>query len=144
VSLAATSLTFRIANPLELHGTRLGCYLNPEESPMFKGAWVYILRCCDGSYYTGCTTAIEKRLREHELGVFPGYTSSRRPVELVWCFEFPDIFQAIAVERQIKGWSRKKKEALISGDTGLLHELSQSKEMKLRRERRDQKATMSP
>jgi predicted GIY-YIG superfamily endonuclease len=110
---------------------------------MFKGAWVYILRCCDGSYYTGCTTAIEKRLKEHELGVFPGYTSSRRPVELVWCAEFTDIFQAISVEQQVKGWSRRKKGALISGDTGLLHELSQSKEMKLRCEGRRQKAAVS-
>ena len=100
---------------------------------MLKRAWVYILRCCDGSYYTGCTTAIEKRLKEHKMGVFAGYTSSRRPVELVWCSEFPDIFQAIAVERQIKGWSRKKKEALIAGDIELLHKLSQSMEMKLRR-----------
>ncbi|MCX6143402.1 MAG: GIY-YIG nuclease family protein [Ignavibacteriales bacterium] len=107
---------------------------------MFKTAWVYILRCCDGSYYTGCTIAIEKRLKEHELGVFPGYTSSRRPVELVWCSEFPDIFQAIAVERQIKGWSRKKKEALMCGNVDLLHELSQSTELKLRRQRRGQKA----
>ena len=110
---------------------------------MFKRAWVYILRCRDGSYYTGCTTAIEKRLKEHEIGVFAGYTSSRRPVELVWCYEFPDIFQVIAVERQIKGWSRKKKAALIVGDIDLLHELSQSREMKLRRARRAQKAAAS-
>ena len=107
---------------------------------MFKTAWVYILRCCDGSYYTGCTTAIEKRLKEHELGVFPGYTSSRRPVELVWCSEFPHIYQAIVVERQIKGWSRRKKEALICGDIELLRELSQSTELRLRRESRGQKA----
>jgi putative endonuclease len=94
---------------------------------MFKGAWVYILRCCDGSYYVGCTTAIEKRLKEHELGIFPGYTSARRPVELVWCAEFPDIFQAIAVERQIKGWSRRKKESLIGGAFELLHEFAECK-----------------
>ena len=92
---------------------------------MFKRAWVYILRCCDGTYYTGCTTAIEKRLKEHEKGIFPGYTSARRPVELVWCAEFPDVFQAIIVERQIKGWSKKKKEALIRGDFLLLHELAE-------------------
>jgi predicted GIY-YIG superfamily endonuclease len=107
---------------------------------MFKHSWVYILRCCDGSYYTGCTTALEKRIKEHELGIFPGYTSSRRPVRLVWSAEFPDIFQAIAVERQIKGWSRKKKEALIQQEFDLLHQLSQSTEMKLRKERRDRTA----
>jgi putative endonuclease len=94
---------------------------------MFKGAWVYILCCCDGSYYVGCTTAIEKRLVEHKLGIFPGYTSARRPVTLVWCEELPDIFQAIVVERQIKGWSRKKKEALIRGEVHLLHELAACK-----------------
>jgi putative endonuclease len=98
-----------------------------EGGTMFKGAWVYILQCCDGSYYVGCTTAIEQRLRQHELGAFPGYTSMRRPVALVWCAEFPDIFQAIAVERQIKGWSRRKKEALIQGDFDLLHELAECK-----------------
>ena len=94
---------------------------------MFKCAWVYILRCCDGSYYVGCTTTIEKRLKEHELGIFAGYTSMRRPVKLVWCSDFPDIFQAIAVGRQIKGWTRRKKEALIRGDFDLLHELAECK-----------------
>ena len=91
---------------------------------MFKGAWVYILRCCDGSYYTGLTTAIDKRMEEHHLGTFPGYTSSRRPLKLVWLADFPDVFQAIEVERMVKGWSRKKKEALIRSDFELLHELS--------------------
>ncbi len=99
-------------------------------------AWVYILRCVDKSYYTGCTTNIDQRFYEHQAGVFPGYTSSRRPVELVWLEEFPDINQAIDVERQLKGWSRKKKEALIQGDFNLLHELAQSKEMVARRTKR--------
>jgi len=78
------------------------------------------------------------------MGVFAGYTSSRRPIELVWCSEFPDIFQAIAAERQIKGLSRMKKDALICGDFDLLRELSQSKEMKLRRAGRGEKAAKSP
>ncbi len=99
-------------------------------------AWVYILLCSDGSYYTGCTTALEKRLAEHELGTYGGYTSTRRPVRLVWGQDFPDVYQAIVVERQIKGWSKAKKEALIKGDFDLLHELSQSKEMKERNEKR--------
>ena len=92
---------------------------------MFKGAWVYILRCNDDSYYTGCTTALDKRMEEHELGIHPGYTAARRPVELVWFAEFPDIFQAIDIERQIKGWSRKKKEALMRDDFELLHQLAE-------------------
>ena len=88
-------------------------------------AWTYILRCNDGSYYTGCTTNIDQRIYQHQAGVFPGYTSSRTPVELVWLEEFPDINQAIDVERKLKGWSRKKKEALIGGNFTLLHELSE-------------------
>ena len=94
---------------------------------MHKGAWVYILQCNDGSYSTGCTTAIEKRLREHELGIFPGYTATRRPLTLVWCERFPDIYQAIIVERQIKNWSRGKKKALIEGHFDILHKLAECK-----------------
>jgi predicted GIY-YIG superfamily endonuclease len=96
-------------------------------------ARVYILRCADRSYYTGCTTNIDQRIYEHNAGVFPGYTSSRRPVELVWLEEFGDTNQAIDVERQLKGWSRKKKEALMKGDFAMIHELAQSKEMVKRR-----------
>ena len=90
-------------------------------------AWVYMLRCVDGSYYTGCTTNIDQRVYEHQAGVHPGYTSSRRPVDLVWLEEFADVNQAIDIERQIKGWSRKKKEALMRGDFVLIHELSECK-----------------
>ncbi|MFH0988678.1 MAG: GIY-YIG nuclease family protein [bacterium] len=102
-----------------------------------KKAWVYILECSDGSYYTGCTTQPETRISAHELGIYEGYTSRRRPVKLVWSDEFPDIYQAICAERQIKGWSRKKKEALIKGDFDLIHELAQSKEMVERRKKRE-------
>jgi predicted GIY-YIG superfamily endonuclease len=103
---------------------------------MSKGAWVYILQCNDDSYYAGTSTFLDQRMEEHQLGIYPGYTSTRRPVKLVWLAEFPDIFQAMEVEKQIKGWSRKKKEALIKGDFDLLHELAQSMEMKERRESR--------
>jgi putative endonuclease len=92
-----------------------------------KQGWVYILECADGSYYTGCTTNIEQRIAQHETGFYDGYTSKRRPVKLVWSEIFPDINQAIAVERQIKGWTRKKKEALIRGDFLRLHELAECK-----------------
>ena len=90
-----------------------------------KSSWVYILRCVDGSYYTGCTTNLEKRIGEHQHGVYEGYTHSRRPVELVYSTEFSDIKDAIAFERQIKKWSRKKKEALIAGDFDALHILAE-------------------
>ena len=86
------------------------------------GAYVYMLRCRDASYYVGCATGDElsKRIAEHQSGVIPGYTSTRRPVELVWSEFFERITDAIAVERQIKSWSRAKKEALIQGDWSLL------------------------
>ena len=79
-------------------------------------SWAYILRCADGSYYTGCTSDLDKRVGQHQGGEADGYTASRRPVELVWAEEFQDILDAIAAERRIKGWNRAKKEALIAGN----------------------------
>src|SRR5690242_467835 len=89
------------------------------------GAWVYILRCADGSYYTGTTRAdLEQRVAEHQSGHFAGFTSTRRLVTLVFSEYFDAITDAIAAERQIKGWSRAKKEALICGDLQRLVELA--------------------
>ena len=78
--------------------------------------WVYILCCSDGSYYTGHTDDLEKRIAEHKTGEFEGYTSTRLPVELVFAEDFPTREEALACEQQLKGWSRKKKEALMRGD----------------------------
>jgi putative endonuclease len=82
------------------------------------GAFVYMLRCADGSFYVGSATGddLTRRIAEHQSGYYHGYTSTRRPVTLVWSEHFLRITDAIAVERQIKGWSRAKKEALIKGD----------------------------
>ena len=82
------------------------------------GALVYMLRCADGSYYVGSARNedLGPRIAEHQSGAYPGYTSTRRPVYLVWSDYFDRITDAIAVERKIKGWSRAKKEALIKGD----------------------------
>ena len=88
--------------------------------------YVYILRCADGSYYTGLTEDLEIRLAQHEMGELPGYTQNRRPVQLVFSNEFTSMDDAIDRERQIKGWSRAKKEALIAGDWERLTELSRS------------------
>ncbi|KAB2911140.1 MAG: GIY-YIG nuclease family protein [Hyphomicrobiaceae bacterium] len=91
-------------------------------------AFVYIVRCADGSYYTGrSTVSVEKRVSEHNLGVFDGYTKSRRPVVLVFSQHFERIADAIAFERQIKGWSRAKKEALIRRDWDALRQLARSR-----------------
>ena len=84
---------------------------------------VYILKCSDGSYYVGSTSNLEHRLGEHQTGVYRGYTSTRLPIELVWSTEFPTEHDAFLIERQIKGWSRAKKEALIRNDWDGLHEI---------------------
>jgi len=89
------------------------------------GAWLYILRCADGSYYTGTTrTELEQRVAEHEAGHFGGFTATRRPVMLVFSEYFDAITDAVAAERRIKGWSRAKKEALMVGDYTRLSELA--------------------
>jgi putative endonuclease len=81
------------------------------------GAWLYILKCSDGSFYTGTTRAsLEQRIAQHQAGELDGYTSTRRPVTLVFSESLERITDAIAAERQIKGWSRARKEALIAGD----------------------------
>jgi putative endonuclease len=81
------------------------------------GAHVYMRRCSDGRYSVGSARqGLDRRVSEHNNGTYDGYTSKRLPVVLVWAEHFPDITDAIAVERQIKGWSRSKKEALIRGD----------------------------
>jgi putative endonuclease len=89
--------------------------------------WVYILRCSDGSYYTGHTDNLEKRLAEHESGACDNYTSTRLPVTLSFSQALPSRIEALASERQIKGWSRKKKEALIRGDWEEISRLAKNK-----------------
>jgi putative endonuclease len=94
-------------------------------------AFVYILRCRDGSFYVGLTRkSPEERVGEHNSGLFGGYTARRRPVSLVFCQEFSVITDGIAAERQLKGWKRAKKEALIRGDYALLQELSKRSKRK--------------
>jgi tRNA/rRNA methyltransferase len=85
-----------------------------------------MLRCGDGSYYVGHTDDLESRVAAHSLGEIPGYTLRRLPVTLVWSQELPSRYEALAAERQLKGWSRAKKEALIAGDWGRISELSRA------------------
>ena len=92
---------------------------------MTDGAYLYILRCADGSYYTGTArSGLERRVAEHNAGLYGGYTAERRPVTLVFSQSFDRIADAIAAERQVKGWSRAKKEALIRGDFESLSRLA--------------------
>ncbi|HZP27133.1 MAG TPA: GIY-YIG nuclease family protein [Dehalococcoidia bacterium] len=86
--------------------------------------WVYILRCADGSYYVGHTDNLEARVSAHQAGEVAGYTRTRRPLHFVFAEEFPTREEALARERQVKGWSRAKKEALIKGNWPRLQALS--------------------
>ncbi len=89
--------------------------------------YTYLLRCADGHYYCGHTDDLDSRIAQHQGGAIPGYTQKRRPVALIWADRFPDRDSAFAAERQIKGWSRAKKEALVRGDWETLRELAKRK-----------------
>jgi putative endonuclease len=96
-----------------------------EISKVTEGAFLYILRCADGSFYIGTTrTALEIRVAQHNAGLFGGYTATRRPVTLVFSQWFDRVTDAIANERKLKKWSRAKKEAFIRGDFAALRQLS--------------------
>jgi predicted GIY-YIG superfamily endonuclease len=89
-----------------------------------KPFWLYMLRCADGSYYVGHTDDLEKRVAEHQAAAIPGHTCARRPVSLVYAAEMVTRDEAIQRERQLKGWSRAKKEALVRGDWERVHTLA--------------------
>ena len=89
-----------------------------------KPFFMYILECSDDSYYIGHTDDIDKRISEHMLGQISGYTKKRLPVKVVYVKDFMTRDEAINAEQQIKGWSRKKKEALIRDDWETIKELS--------------------
>ena len=80
-------------------------------------AWTYIIECADGSWYVGSTVDLERRVSDHDLGLGATYTRlrRRRPVRLVWAVEFDRVDEAFGFERQIQGWSRAKRRALIEG-----------------------------
>ena len=91
-------------------------------------SYVYILKCADDFYYTGVTSNLNQRMYQHYSAFYPDcYTASRRPVELVFYAEFTNIGFAIDKEKQIKKWSRPKKEALINGDFDELPNLAKKK-----------------
>jgi len=87
--------------------------------------FTYILRCADDSYYVGSTLHLEQRLWEHnspDQGAV--YTRKRRPVVLVWSAEFTSVAEAFTFEKQVQGWGRAKREALIRGDLDQIPALS--------------------
>ena len=87
-------------------------------------AWMYILECCDSSYYVGSTRNLEQRILQHKQGLGAKYTSNRLPVKLVYGEEYDRVADAYAREKQLQGWRRAKREALINGDPGSLPELA--------------------
>ncbi len=89
-----------------------------------KKGWMYILKCADDSYYTGSTNNLERRIAQHQAGEGANHTKKRLPVKLVYYEEFQRVDQAFYREKQVQGWSRKKKEALINGEYGKLPDLS--------------------
>jgi len=92
---------------------------------MSDGAFLYLVRCIDNSLYVGTTRdTLEARIAQHNAGTFGGYTSTRRPVALVYSEWFINITDAIAAERMLKKWTRAKKEAFIRGDFEKLRELA--------------------
>ncbi|MGH6813838.1 MAG: GIY-YIG nuclease family protein [Methylocella sp.] len=104
-----------------------------------QSAAIYILRCVDGSYYTGITRrSVDERVSEHAQGLIEGcYTGSRLPVELVFTECYERVDEAVAAERRIKGWSRAKKEAMMRGDFAALSSLA-------KRKRKSQKQKRNP
>jgi len=107
-------------------------------------AYLYILRCADGSYYIGTTIGrLEKRVAEHQAGAHDSYTALRKPVELIFHQYFERLDDAAAAERQVKGWRRDKKEALIRRDFAALPSLARRGETTERPSRRGPKGRSS-
>jgi putative endonuclease len=96
--------------------------------------FVYILECSDASYYVGSTWDLERRVGEHDLGLGAEYTRRRRPVRLVWSCQLNRVDEAFRVEKQIQGWSRAKRQALIEGRFEDLPALARTAKPRDRRE----------
>jgi putative endonuclease len=90
--------------------------------------WAYMLHCRGGAFYVGHTDDLVRRVAQHEAGAIKGFTADRLPVKFVWSQEFTTRFEAKEVERQLKGWSRAKKMALIRGDWPSISKLAKGKD----------------
>ncbi|SDL50510.1 putative endonuclease [Siphonobacter aquaeclarae] len=103
-----------------------------------SSGYMYILECSDGSYYVGSTCHLERRLAQHQNGEGANYTKSRLPVKLVYFEEFPDVAQAFYREKQVQGWGRKKREALIWGRQDQLPDLAKKYSLRVESTPQDQ------
>ena len=88
---------------------------------------LYIFECSDGTLYVGHTDNLDERMRQHDAGVADSYTSSRRPLKLVNAEEFESRYDALAMERKLKGWTRAKKLAYIAGDWSSIRQKAKGK-----------------
>ena len=95
--------------------------------------FIYVLRCADDTYYTGHTDDLEARFAQHQAGLMPGYTHDRRPVTLMLSETFQTRYEALSRERQVKDWSRAKKEALFRGDWAGVSRLAGSRQARTKR-----------
>jgi putative endonuclease len=95
--------------------------------------WVYILECSDGSFYVDSTNDLERRLWEHDEGLGAQYTRHRLPVRLLWCAAYERLDDAFAFEKQVQGWSRRKRRALMEGRLGDLGWMSSRSSDAIRR-----------
>jgi predicted GIY-YIG superfamily endonuclease len=90
---------------------------------------VYVLECADRTLYVGHTDNLDERLRQHEIGAADAYTSRRRPLTLRHVEEFESRYEALAMERRLKGWGRAKKLAYMAGDWNAIHKLAKGKHL---------------
>jgi putative endonuclease len=102
---------------------------------------MYILECADSSYYVGSTRDLERRISEHNLGKGAKYTAKRLPVKLVYSAQFDRIADAYAAEKQVHGWGRAKREALIRGEYEALPALARKDFATYRQRRQEEIAT---
>ena len=119
--------------PEPVEGNSCLLFVGSTSSPSGDDEWgvtmkgyMYILKCANGSYYTGSTSDLEMRVEEHKNGLGANFTRKHLPVELVYVEEFSRIEDAFCREKQIQGWSRKKKEALIAGNFDKLKEFAKA------------------
>ena len=105
--------------------------LSKDRKILTMSFWVYILTCNDDSYYTGHTDNLERRIAMHQTGKIDGYTGSRLLIELAFSAHFTTRREALEMERRIKGWSRKKKEAMMRGDWDEVSRLAQNRSQSL-------------
>lgn len=102
----------------------LGNVTETTEAHLVQMAWVYILECSDGSFYVGSTVDLERRIAQHQAGQGAAYTRSRRPVKLVFAEEFQRVENAFQREKQVQGWCRAKRLALIASNPEGLPEIA--------------------